>query len=285
MPGAVLALGTGLLFGAFPVAVRVALRPGDHPPMVAAWTLAWAAAATGLAAVVAVAIEGPPGQLWPFALAGLVAPGASQVLLVLAIREIGPARSSVAVGTAPLIAVVGGLVFLGEPIRGMRLVGAALIVVGGVVLVREPDRPEHLRPIGLAYAAGTVLLFAGRDVLLRWLSTTGAPTVPIAAAAISLGVAALLAGGWGLGVGARPSLGSLRRLAVAGVTFGASYLFLFEALARADVSVVSPLVATESLWGVIFASLVIGKSEAVGPRLVLGASLVVSGAVLIGAAA
>jgi drug/metabolite transporter (DMT)-like permease len=48
------------------------------------------------------------------------------------------------------------------------------------------------------------------------------------------------------------------------------------------VTVVSPLVATESLWGVGLAAIVLGSSERVGPRLVVGASLVVAGGVLIG---
>jgi drug/metabolite transporter (DMT)-like permease len=49
------------------------------------------------------------------------------------------------------------------------------------------------------------------------------------------------------------------------------------------VSVVSPLVATESLWGVTLSALLLRRHELVGPRLVAGAALVVAGGVLIGA--
>jgi len=45
---------------------------------------------------------------------------------------------------------------------------------------------------------------------------------------------------------------------------------------------VSPLVATESLWGVVFAALVLRRSELIGRRLVAGALLVVAGSALIG---
>ncbi len=48
-------------------------------------------------------------------------------------------------------------------------------------------------------------------------------------------------------------------------------------------TVVSPLVATESLWGVLFAALLLRRSELVGRRLVAGAVLIVAGGVLIGA--
>ena len=56
----------------------------------------------------------------------------------------------------------------------------------------------------------------------------------------------------------------------AGICFGLSYVCLFEAYFRGRVTVVSPLVATESLWGVALSALLIGRSELVGRRLVLG---------------
>ena len=48
-------------------------------------------------------------------------------------------------------------------------------------------------------------------------------------------------------------------------------------------SVVAPLVATESLWGVAFSALLLRRTELVGRRLVAGAILIVVGGVLIGA--
>ncbi len=69
-----------------------------------------------------------------------------------------------------------------------------------------------------------------------------------------------------------------------GVLVGLSYVALFEAFYRGAVSVVAPIVGTESLWGVAFSALLLGRSERVGPRLVLGALLVVAGGVLIGVA-
>jgi len=71
------------------------------------------------------------------------------------------------------------------------------------------------------------------------------------------------------------------RLAPAGVFFGLSYIAIFEAYFRGRVSVVSPLAATESLWAVAFSALLL-RHERVGPKLVLGALLVVLGGVLIG---
>jgi len=67
------------------------------------------------------------------------------------------------------------------------------------------------------------------------------------------------------------------------VLFGLSYVCLFEAYWRSRVTVVSPLVATESLWGVVFSGLLIRHTEGVGRRLAVGALLVVAGGALIGA--
>ena len=69
--------------------------------------------------------------------------------------------------------------------------------------------------------------------------------------------------------------------ALGGVFFGLSYVFLFAAYYRARVTVVSPLVATESLWGVTLSALLLRRTEVVGVRLLSAAVLVVAGGTLI----
>ena len=89
-------------------------------------------------------------RAWPFLLAGLLAPGGSQILFTLAVREVGASRTSVAVGAAPLVAVAIALIFLDEPLRAPLMLGALAIVAGGVLLAAERDRPGHLRGAGAA---------------------------------------------------------------------------------------------------------------------------------------
>ena len=79
-----------------------------------------------------------------------------------------------------------------------------------------------------------------------------------------------------------PTRRELRAFAPAGLCFGVSYVALFEAYYRGRVSVVSPLVATESLWGVALSALLV-RHEGIGRRDVAGALLIVGGGVLIGA--
>jgi drug/metabolite transporter (DMT)-like permease len=227
-------------------------------------------------AIVAAAPRHDVHSTWPFLLAGLLAPGGSQILFMLAIRDAGASRASVTVGTAPLITVAIALVFLGEPFRVPLFLGALAVVAGGVALAFERDRPQHVRTMGLVFAAGATLLFSVRDNLVRALHTHATPE----AAAL----ATLLGGILVTAAAARrlPTSGELRRLAPAGFLFGSSYLCLFEAYFHGRVTVVSPLVATESLWGVGLAALVFRATEGVGRRLVLGALLVVAGGALIG---
>ena len=110
-----------------------------------------------------------PRRAWPFVLAGLLAPGISQILFTFGVRDAGASRTSVVVGTAPLFAVAIAFLFLDEPLVAGLVVGAALIVGGGVVLASERARPEHFRRIGLVYALLGTIAFASRDNLVRWL--------------------------------------------------------------------------------------------------------------------
>ena len=59
----------------------------------------------------------------PFLLAGLIAPGGSHMLYVLAVKEIGASRAAVIAGAAPLVAVTIALTILGEPSRSALVVG------------------------------------------------------------------------------------------------------------------------------------------------------------------
>ena len=60
------------------------------------------------------------------------------------------------------------------------------------------------------------------------------------------------------------------------------HLYIHWYLRAGTVSVVAPIVGTESLFGVAFSALLLHQTERVGARLVLGAVLVVAGAILIG---
>jgi drug/metabolite transporter (DMT)-like permease len=273
MTAVVLGLLSAALFGGMTVALRLALRSLDDAGGAALATVVIALCV----ALVAAALHPNLHGAWPFLLAGLLAPGASQILFTLAVQEVGASRTSVVVGGAPLVAVAIALIVLDEPLRAPLAIGAVGIVAGGVLLAAERDRPGHLRPLGLAYAAAAATLFATRDNLARALHTH---TTPGSAAAATLLAGTVAAAVW---TRRAPTRRELTRLAPAGLLFGLSYVSLFEAYFHGRVSVVSPLVATESLWGVLLSFLLIRHTEGVGRKLALGALLVVAGGALIGA--
>jgi drug/metabolite transporter (DMT)-like permease len=274
-----LALASAFLFGAMTVALRFALRRAPDAEVGALLTILPALAVT-LPFVAVQAIE--LREIWPFLLAGLLGPGLSQLLFTLAVRDAGPSRTSVAVGTAPLFSVVIALIFLDEPLHAGLVLGALLIVVGGFLLVGERARPGHVKRIGLVLALASAVVFAVRDNLVRWLSID-TDVSPALAAAATLGAGGACVAAYVLAT--RRGRVSLRRLPVfvpAGLLFGLSYICLFEGYYRGRVTVVSPLVATESLWGVGLSALLLRRHELVGLRLLGGAALVVAGGALIG---
>ena len=274
-----LALLSAALFGAMTVALQPALARGTSAELGALLTVLPALGVAAAAAVIR--FEWELAGLWPFVLAGILGPGLSQTLFTLGVRDAGPARTSVAVGSAPLFSVAIALVFLDEPVAAGVLAGAVLIVGGGLLLVGERERPLHVKRIGLVYAIAATIVFATRDNLIRWLSgdTEASPEL---AAAVTLGSGSLVIATWVV-VSRRPlSLAPLRYFAPAGILFGLSYVCLFEAYYRGRVTVVSPLVATESLWGVLFSALFLRRVEVIGARLAVGAVLIVAGGILIG---
>lgn len=275
MTAVLLALASAAAFGAMTVAIRRGLAAGGGAMRATLATLTTALAITFVSSLPRHDYAGA----WKFFLAGLLAPGLSQLLFTLSVREVGASRTSVTVGSAPLFALAIAFVLLGEPVRVPLVAGAVAVVAGGVLLAAERDRPDHLRGRGLAYALAASVLFASRDNIVRALHAQGSPE--------TVAVSTMLAG-WLVALVAtrglpRPS--EIRALAPAGALFGISYVCLFEAYFRGRVSVVSPLVATESLWGVGLAALFFSGTEGVGRRLLLGAGAIVAGGVLIGVSA
>ncbi len=279
MDAVVLALCSAALFGGMTVALRPALARGDDPLVGALWTVLPATCIALIAA--AIAGNWNVAAVWPFALAGILAPGVSQILFTLAVRDAGPSRASATVGMAPLFAVSFAAILLGEPLVAGIVIGAVLIVTGGILLASESGRPEHVKTIGLVFALASTCAFALRDTLVRWLAvdTDVSPELAISATLLA-GVATILVA---ITVSRRRlTLGSLPAFVPAGVLFGLSYVSLYEAYFRGRLSVVAPLVATESLWGVGLSALFLRRVEGVGRRLVVGAMFVVAGGIVIG---
>jgi DME family drug/metabolite transporter len=226
------------------------------------------------------------GELWKFALVGAAVPGLSQIAYSNAIAASGPSRASVAVGTAPLLSSGLAVVALGEPMRPALLVGTLLVVLGGASLAWERERPAHFAAYGIVLALLCAVLFAFRDNLVRDLTLDSGvePLVGTTASLFGAAIALILA------VAVRTPRQTAARLRAsarpflpAAVLLGVAYTALFLALDRGKVTIVAPLNATQSLWAVLFAAVLLRQHEQIGRRLVLAAVLIVAGSALVAA--
>jgi drug/metabolite transporter (DMT)-like permease len=236
------------------------------------------------ATALALGVDFDASELWPFLVLGMFVPGLSQLLVVHAVQAAGASRAGILFGMAPLFSATIAIVAFGEHLRWPLVAGTLLVVAGGVALVWEGERPADYRAYGAALAVGVAAAFGLRDNVARAVTEDVASDPLAQSTALMLGASITLLAN----VLIRPSAlsrlrASFRPFAISGAVIGVAQATLFEALDRARVTVVAPLVGTGVLWTVVFAAIFLGRSELVGRRLVAVAVLVVAGGTLVGA--
>ena len=278
----------GVLLGAVNVAARLAMRwfpdaevGGFVMAVIALPILVAVTAASGVTAD-----EVDAGELWPYFVAGMFVPGASQILWVKALRDAGVSRAAIAMGVAPLFSVLIAVTFLDEPFEAPLIVGTVLIVAGGVTIAWERDRPADFKRIGIVLALVAAVMQAGRDNTVRGLSENR-DVDPLLAATTMVAGAVLLLLAYVVTRRRsflRPTV--LRRAFLpwlpCGIFMASIYFTFLHGLQAGPVTVFAPLAGTNVLWSVLLAFLVFGRSEGVGRHIVLAAVLVVGGGALIG---
>ena len=278
-----LAVGAAVSFGALAVTIRLSLRP---PLDAEAASLVTTFLAGLCCIVLAVATGDLTGfdwaDTWPFFVTGLFAPGISQILFTRAVGVIGPSRTAVFVGVSPVLSAGIAVTLLDEPVHAALVFGTLLVVAGGTLLVRERGRTGALLSLGMAMALGAALLFGVRDNLVRWAARGSEVPGFVAASASLISATVVIA----IVVLLRPRATervqqAFRPFVLSGLVYGVSYACLYSAFDRGRVTVVAPLVATESLWAVLISIVVLRRSERIGVRLLLAAALVVGGGALI----
>jgi drug/metabolite transporter (DMT)-like permease len=219
---------------------------------------------------------------WPFFVTGLFAPGISQILFTRAVGVIGPSRTAIAVGISPVLSAAIAIGVLGEPLHVALVLGTLFVVAGGTLLVSERGGPAAMFGVGLALSLGAAVLFSVRDNLVRW-AARGNDVPGLVAGTASLVSATLVIL---IVVVSRPNARARIRAAAlpfvpSGLVYGISYACLYTAFDHGRVTVVAPLVATESLFAVLISIVLLRRSERIGPRLLIAAALVVGGGALI----
>lgn len=226
-----------------------------------------------------------------FVLAGIVGTLFGRVFKFTSIAQIGASRTEPLVASHALIASVLGVVFLGERLTLTHSSGIVLIVLGVAILSLETTRenPDNLSrrelflgmllPFGAAVAYGVEPIFA--TVALN--EGTPAPVgVIIKTFAAMLGFSAYLWWNDSLPDFQNHSSTALRWFVIAGVANTIFVLGYYVALTLAPVSVVYPLIATQTLFVVILSALFMPQNlERVTWQLAAAALLVVAGVLVI----
>jgi len=285
----VIAMGVlaGVLFGLLTTLVRRGLMRQPNA-LVGAMVITSSAALMVLAVTI---LTGKGGDLLEFRMAagyfalGIVVPGISQILFVVAVREVGASRTAIMIGTAPLLATIIAVAFRGEALVIGLVAGTVLIVIGGASLAWDRNLPPGFRARGMLFAFFCALLFAVRDNAVRMLGGASdmdplaATTWTLIGAAVAVAVYATIAR---RGAVLTEYRSVFRSFIPAGVVFALAYLALVVALEIGRVTVFAPLNAMQSMWTVLFAWLLLGKSDGIGARIVLAMVLVVLGGIMIG---
>ena len=277
----------GVLFGLLTALVRRGLMRQPNV-LVGAMVITSSAALMVLAVTI---LTGKGGDLLQLRMAagyfalGIVVPGISQILFVVAVREVGASRTAIMIGTAPLLATIIAVAFRGEALVIGLVAGTVLIVIGGASLAWDRNLPPGFRARGMLFAFFCALLFAVRDNAVRMLGGASdmdplaATTWTLIGAAVAVAVYATIAR---RGAVLTEYRSVFRSFIPAGVVFALAYLALVVALEIGRVIVFAPLNAMQSMWTVLFAWLLLGKSDGIGARIVLAMLLVVLGGIMIG---
>ena len=315
LPVEVLALGSAASFALSHVVSKRGLRATSiTASFIVVVTCAWIV--VSIRAVAQLPFSLPTSSLILFAISGIFAPAIARSAALAGVSMLGP---SIAVpiqqGLRPLIILPAAALLLGERVGPLRWLGAATIVTGGWILSRQlaerdqetgapqagsaaatstagPSRlsghhlpvgsqTRRLRP-GVIYPVVAAIAYSSSDMLVKsGLNNVSAPEL---GAVISTGSGLLI---WYL-AHALPSVRQRFRLGrdagwlvLTGILMGIAILLLFNALARGDVSLVAPIVATQPLFVFLFSFLILRHLERLERSTLIAGVIVVVGMVLV----
>jgi drug/metabolite transporter (DMT)-like permease len=217
-----------------------------------------------------------------FAGVGLIFPVVVSMLSVRSNEKLGPAVASAIGNVAPVFAVLGAILFLGERPGPGQLAGLALVVVGVALLALRGGTGGRQWPLWVLALPLSAALIRGaiqpviKTALALWPE-------PLAAAAIgyttSTLVIMMIAGRRAWRVGPADRRGVMW-FTLVGVFNGAATFLLYAALGLGSITLVAPLVALFPLIAVVL-SLLMLRGERLPVVGLLGIALSVVGVIVL----
>ena len=180
-----------------------------------------------------------------------------------------------------MFALFGAILFLGETLTAANILGTAAIVLGMLVLTWSGDARPRTWPlwaIALPFAAAAIRALAQvltKAGLALWASPYAAGLIGYTMSAMVILIATRTGG---------PRQPADRRakpwFVATGLLNGGSVFLMYTALAKGQVALVSPIVATYPLFTLALAMLFM-RQERVTPRLAAGVLLTVAGVIVL----
>lgn len=223
-----------------------------------------------------------------FAISGLLGSLLARYYLFVGIHRLGATRAEPLKSTFPLIAIVSAVVLLDEGLTPTLLSGIVLLVAGTIAVTWEA-RSSPITASGrrvwtdVGYPLAAALLLGVDPIFTKTGLAEGTPalvgvTLRILAASVGFGMYLL----WRhIRTGSRPAIEPNRWVALASVANTIYLAAYFAALARAPVSVVTPILGTSPLLVILGGAAFIQREEHVTVRLGIAGAVIVAGVILV----
>lgn len=232
-----------------------------------------------------------PASILSFVAAGVLGTMLGRAFKYTAIDRIGASRAGPIVASWALVSTALGVVVLGETLSVIHGI-AVVLIVGGVTAIawetsREnpDDLPRRELLVGLLIPVGAALAYGSEPIFARVGFEAGTPAVVglvVKTVSASIGFFGYLRFRNALPTRAVLRPADLRWFVLAGLANTLFLLGYYTSLSIAPVSVVSPVVATSTLFVVLLSAVFMpSRLERVTWRLVTAATVVVVGVVLI----
>lgn len=220
-----------------------------------------------------------------FAVVGLFQPGLTRFLTYKGIETLGIAITDPIRASTPLFSAFFAILFLGESMA-LPILFATLLIIVGITLLSHQGA-SSVQKLRLRYILYPLIasLLAGISQVLRKFGLAAVPH-PFLAAAVtassSFAVSVLLL----LASGRSKTTFNLNRECLrfylpAGVVVSLGMVAIYYALDLGKVTVVIPISSTGPFFSLIFSALFLRDVERVTLKIVVGASLIIAGVLLI----
>jgi drug/metabolite transporter (DMT)-like permease len=214
-----------------------------------------------------------------FVAVGLLVPGVTRVLSFRGIRSMGSSTTSTIINTTPMFSTMLAILLLGER-PGPWVMAGILLTVGGLVTVSWTGATTLYRKTELVFPFLCALIFAMKDVTVRWGLGDGGgqPIFAAAIAALTSTVEIFLITRYVQGEKfLLPAAGISWWFVWSGIFTGGSFLFMYIALSMERVTIIAPLINSYAIFVLMLTPLLARHIEFVTRRKVTGAIMVVAG--------